>query len=169
MAEFTCYLRKFIANSGNVDEPSLVNMNPDRPSDSPGASLTPNDTCLVWDRFNRFYFYKLKSGDVPSSLPDVVRVNSSLYWEIVYTIGTDKLQVEQVSVPTLTAGGNVVVTHTQHDTSKSGAPVVQILYENKVRTSGIKVTVVSSTQLRLTSLGEAFSGLKVNIFFSPVP
>jgi hypothetical protein len=87
----------------------------------------------------------------------------------VYTVGTDKLQVEQVSVPTLTAGGNVVVAHTQHDTAKSGAPVVQIIHENKVRTSGIKVTVVSSTQLRLTSLGEAFSDLKVNMFFSPVP
>ena len=168
MAEYTCYLRGFIKNSGNVDEPSLVNINPSQPNDTPGKVLVPNDTCIVWDKYNRFYFYKLKSGDVPSSLPDVVRVNSSLYWEIVYTAGTGGLQVEQVLISTLGAGSNVLVPHPQHDTTKSDAPSVRVIHGGKVKTSGIKISVVSNTQLRVTSLGDAFTDLFINIFYTPV-
>jgi len=169
MASYTCYLRSLIIDSESVDNPSLVRINPGKPSDRPGDVLIPNDTCLVWDKYNRFYFYKLKSGDVASSLPDLVRVSSSLYWEIVSVSGTMGLQTEQVSIVSLGAGSDTLITHPPHDISRSDAPSVQVIHEGRVKTSGLKISVVTNTQLRVTSLGEALLDLKINIHFSPVP
>jgi hypothetical protein len=159
------YFKDKIRNSLDYsDLDSIYAMNPSYASDDFNA-LQPGEVCIVIDRYHRVYFYIVKSGSQVDSLPDFIRINDSLYWELMEVIQNEEMKVEQYPVTGLVSGSPQLITHTAHNRSKSYAPAVQLIHNNKVKTSGITVSVVSTTQLRLTTAETtAFTNLKINVY-----
>lgn len=164
-----CYYRTKIINPDDVTDPdSLRGINPDYPSDA-GLPLKHKDTCIVRDRYNRIYYYALKAGDMADSLPDTMRVNDQLYWSLLEGISQDHMIVEQYDIVGLVDTNDVIITHTQHDRSKSYCPSVQVLHNNKILTHGITVSVKSSTEIRIATVETTvFTGLKINLYITPI-
>lgn len=164
---FTCYYRDFIKDSKDFSNPrSLYSMDPGSPSDS-SEPLKDGDGCVVWDKFNRTYFYKARTGSQAHSLPDILRVSENLYWELIGVTEFLESSVEQYQIDGLVLGAPVLVTHSLHDQNSSIAPRIQLIHNNKIRTKGIVVSIVSSTQLRLRTLEtEVLENLKINVYIT---
>jgi hypothetical protein len=167
LAEYSYYLyfKDKIRNSLNYsDLDSIYAVNPSYASDAYNV-LQPGEVCIVIDRYHRVYFYIVKSGYHADSLPDYIKITDSLYWELMEVIQNEEMIVEQYDVTGLVSGSSQLITHTAHNRLKSYAPVVQLIHNGAVKTSGITVSVVSTTQLRLTTAETtAFTNLKINVY-----
>lgn len=169
--EYVMYYRTKIFNPEDYDdEQSLKAIDPHYPSDI-GFALRERDACIVKDQYNRWYFYQVVPGDEVDDLPHKMRITDQVYWKLIDYTGQDpRYKVEQYDVVGLVSGNSVLVTHTEHDTSLSPAPCFQIIHDGRVKTDEIIVTLVSSTQLRLTTeVATAFTDLKINIYLTAAP
>lgn len=165
-----CFFKQKIRNSQDYsDLNSLYGIDPGYPSDSQ-VPLKAKDACIVHDDYNRFYFYTVKEGPAQDSLPDIIRATPNLHWKLQDVVGVGSMLVEQYDVVGLVSGNDVIITHTEHNRIDNGfAPSVQIIHNNIILTSKIITSVVSTTQIRLsTSETEVFTNLKINIFITPV-
>jgi hypothetical protein len=166
---FVCYTKSKIINTQDAgDTDALFGMNPSQPS-SFGKPLVPGESCIVFEKHNRIYFYTLKSGYHAHDLPHVIKMTDSLYWELTeVNVAVPKVKVEQYDIIGLVDTNEVVVTHTRHNRLKSYAPNIQFLHNGVVRTEGLTVNVKSDTELRIsTSETTEIENLKLNVYVTP--
>jgi hypothetical protein len=166
---YMCYVKQSIRNSKNYsDLNSLYAMNPSAPSDLQ-KPLVAGESCIVFEKHNRIYFYLLKSGYHITELPHFIKMTDNLYWELTeVNIGDPTLIVEQYDIQGLVDTNEVIITHTKHNRQKSYAPVVQLLHNNCIRTEGITIAVKSDTELRISTIEtEELTNLKINVYVTP--
>lgn len=163
--EFYLYFKDIIRNSQDYsDLDSLFAMNPSYASDA-FNSLKAGEVCIVVDRYHRSYFYVVKAGSQATNLPTYINITPALYWELIDYIQNDEMKVEQHDIVGLVNGTDKLITHAAHNRDKSYAPTIQLIHNGKVKTSDIVASVVSTTQIRLsTDEATAFENLKANVY-----
>ena len=165
---YICYVKTKIKNTKDISDPdSLMGMDPGAPSDLYNP-LKAGDSCIVFEKYNRVYYYTVQAGFHATELPDFVRITDSLYWELVdVTLESAEIVPEQYNIVGLVDTNPVTVTHSKHNRVKSYMPPIQLIHGEVIRTEGILGYILSDTQIRFETIEtDILTNLKVNVYVS---
>ena len=168
--QYVCYVKTKIKSNEDISDPdSLMGMSPESPSDL-NIPLKAGDSCIVFEKYNRVYYYTAQAGIHITDLPDFARITDSLYWELVdVTLEAASIVPEQYDIVGLVDTNPVTVTHTKHNRIESYMPPTQLIHGGVIRTEGILGYIVSDTQIRFETIEiTPLVNLKVNVYVSPL-